>query len=156
MTARKTACEGLTVEDRRARLASQIAEPVITASMTHAERDNEVNRWLADCQAQSRRLDEEHMLSGIGRSAAICMTHEITGDWFTATADRWYRALPERYMTPDSLRRPDWDHSHYPHDEHGHTGRVDTRERPETEEDTRAERLIADILADLGDSEAAR
>lgn len=131
----------MNVNDRRAELAGQIREP-------SPDRDD-IERWLADCQAQSRRLDEDHLLSGVGRSAAIYMTHEATLDWFTATADRWYRALPERYMTPDSLRRPDWDHSHYPHDEHGHIGRVTTRSRPETEADTRAERLAAGILADL-------
>jgi hypothetical protein len=139
----------MTVESRRAQLASQIAEPVITEDMTGDERRAEMERWLADCQAQSRRLDEEHMLLGIGRSAAICMTHEITGSWLTATADRWFRALPERYMTPDSMTRPDWDHNHYPHDGHGHTGQVATRERPKTEADTRAEQMVAAILADI-------
>lgn len=130
----------MNVNDRRAELDAEITEPANAA---------DTERWLADCQAQSRRLDEEHLLSGVGRSAAICMTHEITGDWFTATAARWYLALPERYMTPDSLRRPDWNHAHYPHDEHGHIGRVATRSRPETEADTRTERLVASILADL-------
>lgn len=130
----------MNVNDRRAELAAEIAEPANAA---------DIDRWLNDHRAQDRRLDEEHLLSGIGRSAAIYMTHEITGDWFTATAGRWYLALPERYMTPDSLRRPDWNHAHYPHDEHGHIGRVATRSRPETEEDIRAERLVASILADL-------
>jgi hypothetical protein len=139
----------MTVEDRRAQLRGQVTEPVITEGMTRAERRAEMDRWLADCQAQSERLDEEHRLLGIGRTAAICMTHEITGEWLTATADRWFRALPERYMTPDSLARPDWDHSHYPHDKHGHIGRVTTRERPKTEADTKAEQLVAAILADI-------
>jgi hypothetical protein len=139
----------MTVNDLRAQLASQIREPVFTESMTHAERQAELERWLAAGQAQSKRLDEEHMLTGIGRSAAIYMTHEITGEWLTATAARWYLALPERYMTPDSMTRPDWNHSRYPHDEHGHTGRVATRERPATEEDTRQEKLVASILADI-------
>lgn len=141
----------MNMEDRRMELASQIAEPVFTENMTHAERETEMDRWLADCQAQSRRLDEDHMLLGIGRSAAIYMTHEITGSWETATAGRWFLALPERYMTPDSMTRPDWDHSHYQHDEHGHIGRVTTRQRPATGEDTRAEQMVASILADLGD-----
>lgn len=132
----------MNVNDRRAELAAEIAEP------DPANRAD-LERWLDDCQAQSKRLDEEHLLSGVGRSAAIYMTHEITGDWFTATAARWYLALPERYMTPDSMTRPDWDHAHYPHDEHGHTGRVTTRPRPGTEADTRTERLVASILADL-------
>jgi hypothetical protein len=139
----------MTVEDQRAQLRSEIAEPAFTESMTRAECEAEMSRYLADRQAQSRQLDEEHMLLGIGRSAAICMTHEITGDWLTATADRWFRALPERYMTPDSMARPDWDHSHYPHDEHGHVGRVTTRKRGKTEADTRAEQLIDAILADI-------
>lgn len=128
-------------------------EPVFTADMTRDEIRAEMDRWQAACHARDERLDEDHRLLGIGRTAAVCMTHEATGDWFTATADRWYRALPERYMTPDSLRRPDWDHSHYPHDEHGHIGRVATRERPDTEEDTLAERLVANILADLGEAD---
>jgi hypothetical protein len=130
-----------TVDDRRRSLASQIAEPVT----------GDLDRWLADCQAQSERLDEEHRLLGIGRTAAICMTHEITGSWDTATASRWYLALPERYMTPDSLARPDWDHSHYPHDGHGRIGRVTTRQRPETEADRQAGKMVAAILADLGE-----
>jgi hypothetical protein len=141
----------MSVESLRAQLHSQIAGPVFTEGMTSAECRAEMDRWLADCQAQSKRLDEEHMLLGIGRSAAVCMTHEITGSWQTATADRWFRALPERYMTPDSLTRPDWDHSHYPHDEHGRTGRVTTLQRPETQADTEAGRMVAAILADLGD-----
>lgn len=135
------------MEDRRMELASQIAEPSATDRA-------DLERWLADCQAQSKRLDEEHLLLGIGRSAAICMTHEITGPWDSATADRWFRALPERYMTPDSMARPDWDHSHYPHDEHGHIGRVDTRQRIKTEEDTWQEQMVASILADLTENEA--
>lgn len=139
----------MSVEALRAQLASQIAEPVFTEDMTRAERKAEMDRWLADCQAQSQRLDEEHLLLGIGRSAAVCMTHEITGSWLTATADRWFRALPERYMTPDSLVRPDWDHSHYPHDEHGRIGRVTTLQRPETEADTEAMRMVDAILADI-------
>jgi hypothetical protein len=139
----------MTVEARRAQLASQITEPVITEGMTRAERRAEMDRWLADCQAQSERLDEEHQLLGIGRTAAVCMTHEITGSWQTATADRWFRALPERYMTPDSMARPDWNHSHYEHDEHGHIGRVTTLQRPKTEADTEAEQLVAAILADM-------
>lgn len=138
---------GLSVDDRRRRLASEIADPVITESMTWAEGRAEVERYLSDHHAQDDRLDEEHRLLGIGRTAAVCMTHEITGSWLTATADRWYRALPERYMTPDSLRRPDWDHSHYPHDEHGRIGRVTPRQRPAAE-DTEAERLVDAILAD--------
>lgn len=138
---------GLSVDDRRSRLASEIADPVITESMTWAEGRAEVERYLSDHHAQDDRLDEEHRLLGIGRTAAVCMTHEITGSWLTATADRWYRALPERYMTPDSLRRPDWDHSHYPHDERGRIGRVTTRQRPAAE-DTEAERLVDAILAD--------
>jgi hypothetical protein len=144
----------MTVEDVREQLASQIAEPVFTEDMTREECQAEMDRWLADCQAQSERLDEEHRLLGIGRTAAICMTHEITGPWQTATADRWFRALPERYMTPDSLTRPDWDHSHYPHDEHGRIGRVTTLQRPETQADTRAEQLVEAILADLASDPA--
>jgi hypothetical protein len=134
----------VTLEDRRAQLASQIAEP------GPADRAD-LDRWLDDCRAQSERLDEEHRLLGIGRTAAVCMTHEITGSWASATASRWYLALPERYMTLDSMSRPDWNHSHYPHDEHGHIGRVTTRQRPETEADTRTEQLVAVILADLAE-----
>lgn len=139
----------MNMEDRRIQLASQIAEP------SGADRAD-LDRWLADCQAQSKRLDEEHLLLGIGRTAAICMTHEITLGWATATAGRWWLALPERYMTPDSMTRPDWDHSHYPHDEHGHIGRVTTRQRPKTEADTEAEQLVDAILADLAESDGTR
>jgi hypothetical protein len=144
----------MTVKDVREQLASQIAEPVITEGMTRAERDAEMNRWHADCQAQHERLDEEHLLLGIGRTAAVCMTHEITWSWQTATASRWYLALPERYMTPDSMTRPDWNHSHYPHDEHGRMGRVTTLQRPKTEADTEAEQLVEAILADLANDSA--
>src|SRR5580765_6682779 len=136
-----------TVERERARLDSQIAEP--STEGTRADCRAEMDRYLADCQAQHERLDEEHRLLGIGRTAAICMTHELVWPWPTALADRWYRALPERYMTPDDMARPDWDHSHYPHDEHGHIGRVTTRQRPKTEADTEAEQMVAAILADL-------
>jgi hypothetical protein len=145
----------LSVADRRKQLAGHGTEPAFTPNMTRAECQAEMERWLAACQAQSRRLDEEHMLLGIGRSAAVCMTHEITGEWLSATADRWFRALPERYMTPDSLARPDWDHSHYPHDEHGHIGRVTTLQRPKTEAGTRAEQLVDAILADIAREEAS-
>lgn len=137
----------MSVEDRRAALRSQIAEPDL-ANGTDADRRAEMDRYLADCQVQMRRLDEEHLMLGIGRSAAVCMSHEITWGWQHATAGRWYQALPERYMTPDSLARPDWDHSHYPHDEYGHIGRVTTGQRPETEADTEAAAMIARILAD--------
>jgi len=123
--------------------------------MTQFATRADLDRYLEDCQAQSERLDEEHWLLGIGRTAAICMTHELVWSWASATADRWYRALPERYMTPDSMVRPDWDHSHYPHDEHGRTGRVTTRQRPKTEADTQAEKMMAAILADI-DSEDTR
>jgi hypothetical protein len=136
----------MTVEARRAQLAT---EPAITEGMTRTEIQAEMDRWLADCQVLASRLDEEHLLLGIGRSAAILMTHELIWRWETATADRWFRALPERYMTPDSMARPDWNHSHYPHDEHGHIGRVTTLQRPETEPGTRAEQLIDAILADM-------
>lgn len=135
--------------DRAALLEAQIARPVITEGMSEAQRRAEMDRWLDDCQAQSTRLDEEHLLLGIGRTAAVCMTHEITFPWGNATADRWFRALPERYMTPDDLARPDWDHSHYPHDEHGHTGRVTTLQRPETEADRVAAEAVRRALADM-------
>jgi hypothetical protein len=102
-----------------------------------------------DCRARDERLDEEHLLTGIGRSAAILMTHELIWEWQNATADRWFRALPERYMTPDSMTRPDWDHSHYEHDEHGHIGRVRTLQRPETQADTEAEQIVDAILNEL-------
>jgi hypothetical protein len=144
----------MSVENIRAQLRSQITEPVITEGMTRAECRAEMDRWLADCQAQSKRLDEEHMLTGIGRSAAVCMTHELIWSWQTATADRWFRALPERYRTPDSMTRPDWDHSHYEHDEHGHIGRVRTLQRPKTEADTEAEELVTAILADLASEDS--
>lgn len=139
----------MTMADRVLQLAGQIAEPVITVDMTRAASRAEMDRYLADCQARDERLDEEHRLLGIGRTAAICMTHEITLGWGNATASRWYLALPERYMTPDSMARPDWDHSHYPHDEHGHIGRVTTRQRPKTQADTEAEQMVATILAEL-------
>jgi hypothetical protein len=145
---------GLSMEDLRAQLDAQVTDPAITAGMTRAERRAEMDRWHADSQRLHDRLDEEHLLLGIGRSAAICMTHELMWNWQNATADRWFRALPERYMTPDSLARPDWDHSHYEHDEHGHIGRVTTRERPKTQADTDAEELIAAILADIETEEA--
>jgi hypothetical protein len=139
----------MNVESLRAQLDSQVAEPAVTEDMTRAERRAEMDRWHADKQAQHERLDEEHLLLGIGRSAAVSMTHELTWSWGTATASRWYLALPERYMTPDAMARPDWNHSHYEHDEHGHIGRVTTLQRPKTQADTDAEKLVASILADL-------
>lgn len=90
---------------------------------------DEIDRWLDDRRAQDKRLDEESLILGLGWSPSVCATHEATMPWDSATADRWYRALPERYMTPDSMARPDWDHTHYPHDKHGHIGRVTTHER---------------------------
>lgn len=128
-----------TVAACRAQLDAQITGP--------GPGQAELDRWLADCQAQSARLDEEHRLLGIGRTAAICLTHEITGTWEIATASRWFLALPERYMTPDDLPNPDWDHSHYPHDEHGRIGRVQTRQRPETEQDRAAAAAVRAALA---------
>jgi hypothetical protein len=136
-----------TVTAIRAQLDAQVAEPVIAEGMTHQQRRAEMDRWLADCQAQSERLDEEHLLLGIGRTAAINMTHELVWEWDNATASRWWQALPERYMTPDSLARPDWNHSHYLHDEHGHIGRVTTLQRPETEQDLRAAEMVRAALA---------
>jgi hypothetical protein len=141
----------MTVEGLRAQLNSQIAEPVITAGMTRAERRAEWDRWHADCQAQAERLDEEHLLLGIGRTAAVNMTHEVIWSWDTATTSRWFLALPERYMTPDSMTRPDWNHSHYPHDEHGRIGRVTTLQRAETQEDITAAEMVRAALADRGD-----
>jgi hypothetical protein len=138
----------MSVDSIRAGLDSQVAEPGTEG--TRAERRAEMDRYLADCQAQIERLDEEHLLwLGGDRDAAVSMSHELVWSWDTATASRWWRALPERYMTPDSLKRPDWDHSHYPHDEHGRTGRVTTRQRPETEEDRQAAELVGKILAEL-------
>jgi hypothetical protein len=140
----------MSVEGLRAQLDGQIAGPIITAGMTRAERDAEMERWQADCHAQHERLDEEHRLLGIGRTAAVCMTHELIWPWDTATASRWYLALPERYMTPDSMTRPDWNHGHYPHDEHGRIGRhVTTRQRPKTAADTAAEQMVTAILDEL-------
>jgi len=138
-----------------AALRALIPEPVITAGMSRAERRAAMDQYLADCQAMHERLDEEHLLLGIGRSAAIYLTNEFMfSDWQHATSDRWYRALPERYCTPDKLRRPDWDHSHYPHDENGNMGRrVTTRQRPETEEDCRQAALVREILAELEEDE---
>lgn len=137
----------MSVEGLRAQLDSQIAEPSMEG--TRADRRAEMDRYLDDCQAQIERLDEEHRLLGIGRTAAVCMSHELAWSWQTATASRWWLALPERYMTPDSLTRPDWDHSHYEHDEHGHIGRVRTLQRPKTQADTEQEQLVEAILADL-------
>lgn len=106
----------------------------------------DLDRYLADRQALSHRLDEESLILSLGWSPSVCATHEAMLPWDNATADRWYRALPERYMTPDKLARPDWDHSHYPHDKNGRIGRVATRQRPETEEDRQA---AADVRAAL-------
>jgi hypothetical protein len=142
-----------TVNAIRAQLDSQVAEPACTADMTRAERRADMDRYLDDCQAQIARLDEEHLLLGIGRTAAVSMSHELVWTWETATASRWYLALPERYMTPDDMKRPDWDHSHYPHDEHGHIGRVTTLQRPKTQADTDAEKLVAEILASIDSEE---
>lgn len=144
-----------TMADRRAELDAQIAEP--DTSGDKAARRAEMDRYLADCQAQSERLDEEHLLLGIGRTAAVLMTHELVWKWWNATASRWYLALPERYMTPDSMARPDWDHSHYEHDEHGHIGRrVTTRQRPKTQADTEAEKLVSRILSEMEEEDHER
>jgi hypothetical protein len=147
----------MSVEALRAQLASQIAEPVITEGMTRTERRAAWDHHDADFQAQCARLDEEHLLLGIGRSAAVCMTHELIFSWQTATADRWFRALPERYMTPDSMTRPDWDHSHYPHDKHGRIGRVTTLQRPEPEpgsDEAQQIELVRAILANIAREDA--
>lgn len=140
-----------TIDALRAQLDAQVAEPVITVGMTKDQRRAEMDRWLDDCQAQIERLDEEHrLLLGDDRSAAVSMSHELVWSWDTATASRWYQALPERYMTPDDLSAPDWDHSHYPHDEHGHIGRVTTSQRPLTEEDIEQREMVAAIIRKLG------
>jgi hypothetical protein len=133
-----------TVEDRRAQLRAQTGEPVITVGMTPAERRA---AWEAS-QAQYERLDEENLILGLGWSASVSLTHELVWSWQTATAGRWYLALPERHMTPDDMARPDWDHRNYEHDEHGRIGRVTTRQRPKTAADAEAERMVAAILAD--------
>lgn len=137
----------MTIIEIRAQLDAQIAEPVNIRGMTRDQRRADMDRWLADCLAQSERLDEEHLLLGIGRTAAVNMTHELIWEWQYATSSRWFLALPERYMTPDSMSRPDWDHSHYPHDEHGNIGRVATLQRPETAEDRRAAEMVRAALA---------
>jgi hypothetical protein len=147
------------MEDLRRQLDSQATEPVITTDMSRAECRAEIDRWLAERQAQHERLDEEHLLLGIGRTAAVLMTHELIWAWPNATADRWFRALPERYMTPDSMRRPDWDHSHYPHDEHGHIATGDSTMTSiyiltRTEED--GEKDIIDVSADGDELETRR
>jgi hypothetical protein len=139
----------MNVEERRAHLRSQVTEPGLTADMTRAERDAEMERWLAASAALDRRLIEENLVLGLGWSASVYLAHELTSPWDIATADRWFRALPERYMTPDDMIRPDWDHSHYQHDEHGRIGKVTTLQRPETQEDIDARRLVDEILADL-------
>jgi hypothetical protein len=137
-----------TVAARRAQLDSQVAEP--DTSGDKAQRRAEMDRYLDDHQAQHEWLDEQHRLwLGDDRSAAIYMTHELVWEWRNATADRWYRALPERYMTPDSMAYPDWDHSHYEHDENGHIGRVTTRQRTLTAEDIAQRDMVRAILADL-------
>jgi len=137
-----------TVEALRAELDAQIAEP--STEGTRADRRAEMDRWLAEGQAQIERLDEEHRLwLAEDRSAAVGMSHELVWDWRTATASRWYLALPERYMTPDDMARPDWNHAHYPHDADGHIGRVTTRQRPRTQADTEAEQLVTALLADI-------
>jgi hypothetical protein len=138
-----------TVAARRAQLDSQITEPSIEGDK--AQRRAEMDRWLDDCQEQSRRLDEEHLLLGIGRIAAVCMTHELVWEWGNATASRWWLALPERYMTPDKLPYPDWDHSHYEHDEQGRIGRVTVKQRPETERDRQAAAAVRAALAEGSD-----
>jgi hypothetical protein len=58
----------------------------------------DLDRYLADCQALSRRLDEQSLILGLGWSASVCLTHEATLPWDSATAGRWYRALPERWF----------------------------------------------------------
>ena len=136
----------MTVKGSRAQLTTG---PDITEGMTRDECLAAMDRWHADSQTQHERLDEENLILGLGWSASVSLTHELIFSWQTATADRWFRALPERYMTPDSMTRPDWNHGHYPHDEHGHIGRVTTRQRPKTPADTEAEKLTAAILADL-------
>ena len=143
---------GMSVENLRAQLRPP--DPVITENMTRADRRAAWDRVDAKCQARDERLDEEHLLLGIGRTAAVLMTHELIWEWQTATADRWFRALPERYMTPDSMTRPDWNHSHYEHDEHGRIGRVRTLQRPKTQADTEQEQLAAQILADIAREDA--
>lgn len=75
-----------------------IREPIITADMTEAQRRAEMDRWLDERQAASVRRDEEDLVLGMSRSASVCQTHEIEWTWTSATASRWYQALPERWM----------------------------------------------------------
>lgn len=137
-----------TVAAERDRLDALIAEPSIEG--TRADRRADMDRYLDECQAQIERLDEEHRLwLGDDRNAAVSMSHELVWSWETATSSRWWLALPERYMTPDSMARPDWDHSHYPHDDQGRIGRVTTRQRPETERDRAAAAAVRAALANM-------
>lgn len=132
-------------------MTRQIPEPVFTPGMTAEQIRETMDRYLAECTALAERLDEESLILGMGWSASVCAAHEATQGWLSATADRWYRALPERYMTPDSLRRPDWNHSHYLHDGDGHMVHpVITKQRPETEQDRQAAARIREILQKNG------
>lgn len=74
----------------------------------------DLDRYLADCQAAYKRLDEESLILGLGWRPSVCQSHEVLLSWSSATAGRWYLALPERRNSPDS-GPVDWDHRHYPH-----------------------------------------
>lgn len=147
----------MSVKDIRAQLRDQLGEPIFTEHMTREECRAAMDRYLAAGAALDRRLIEDNLVLGLGWSASVYLANEITSPWDIATADRWFRALPERYMTPDSLRRPDWNHSHYPHDEHGRIGRVTTLQRPEPEpgsDEARQIEMVNAILADLANEDS--
>jgi hypothetical protein len=67
----------------------------------------DLDRYLADRQALSERLDEESLILGLGWSPSVCATHEAMLPWDNATSSRWYRALPERWMVdlPAEMRQ---------------------------------------------------
>jgi hypothetical protein len=69
--------------------------------------DGDLDRYLTDRATLAKRLDEESLILGLGWSPSVCATHEATQSWMSATASRWYHALPERWMAdlPGDMRK---------------------------------------------------
>lgn len=85
-----------------------LPQPAYFAAIAEPDGSREdLDRWLDERQAASVRRDEEDLVLLMPRTPSVCQTHEIEHDWESATASRWYLALPERWMrdAPAGMRQ---------------------------------------------------
>lgn len=71
----------------------EVAAALASVEDWDGQTKEDLDRYLADCQAQSRRLDEQSLVLGLGWTASVTQTHEMTLPWRNATSSRWYHAL---------------------------------------------------------------